>query len=364
MILATPEPMQIDCTQLSLTAHERCKREWLCLYCWEPNHTITGCLSQSRNPPISMPAERTPVASLTLMVIQNQFLSCQSLMPYAQIKHRGDVFVLPAMINSGAAANCIDCHTTVRLKLCLQPLKNPLNISTIDGGPISSGIITQRTKPLQLQVSGLHLEKISFLVTVTPEHPIILGFPWMQRHNPWISWSYKEITKWSLYCFEHCLHRPHNTIASTTIDSPNDHHQVHVSKVYHSFLDISSKTKASGLPPHHLYDCAIDLLPGTTPPHNRIGPLLPVEQWAMKEYYRKPYSKVTFSPQCHQLRPHSFLFRKRGRTLFLYWIQRVKPDHRKISLSTDISPVGTGTALWPQDFHQTWSVQCIQPGAY
>lgn len=45
----------------------------------------------------------------------------------------------------------------------MQPLQLPLRIKAIDGGLIGTGIITHCTKPLQLQVSALHSESISFL---------------------------------------------------------------------------------------------------------------------------------------------------------------------------------------------------------
>lgn len=34
---------------------------------------------------------------------------------------------------------------------------------------------------------------------------------------------------------------------------------------YHALLEVFSKACATSLPPHRPYDCAIDLLPGTTP---------------------------------------------------------------------------------------------------
>lgn len=75
-------------------------------------------------------------------------------------------------------------------------------IHSIDGGPIVTGTVTHCTEDLSLQVSALHHEYISFLVTITTKPPIILGFLWMYLYNSQISWHNKEITKW----FEQCLH--------------------------------------------------------------------------------------------------------------------------------------------------------------
>lgn len=145
------------------------------------------------------------------------------------------------------------------------------------GGRISTKVIIHRTTPIQFHVSGLHQEPFSLSETMTPKHPLILGLPWMELHNLQISWPEKEIMRCSEYCFHHCLLYPSLAIASTTIE-PRPAPPVHILKEYLALLDIFSKTKAKDLSPHQPYSCAIDLLPGTTPPCNRAHPLYLVEQ--------------------------------------------------------------------------------------
>lgn len=50
---------------------------------------------------------------------------------------------------------------------------------------------------MELSASGLHMERISFLITDTSQCPLILGIPWLSHHNPHISWDKNEITVWS-----------------------------------------------------------------------------------------------------------------------------------------------------------------------
>ncbi len=45
-----------------------------------------------------------------------------------------------------------------------------------------------------------------------------------------------------------------------------------------------SKSRAASLPPHRPYDCAIDLLPGTSPPKGRLYLLSVPEREAMEKY--------------------------------------------------------------------------------
>ncbi|CDQ71317.1 unnamed protein product [Oncorhynchus mykiss] len=53
----------------------------------------------------------------------------------------------------------------------------------------SIGRVTHYTTPINLQVSGNHRETFQFLLTKSPQIPVVLGFSWLQQHNPLINWS-------------------------------------------------------------------------------------------------------------------------------------------------------------------------------
>lgn len=71
--------------------------------------------------------------------------------------------------------------------------------------------------------------------------------------------------------------------ASTTVCTSLSHHcmnhssdvrsLVNIPNVYHGFLQVFSKERASGLPSHSTYDNGIELLPGTTPHTTTSTPL-------------------------------------------------------------------------------------------
>lgn len=138
-----------------------------------------------------------------------------------------------------------------KLNIPTQLLPHSLHIHAIEGGSIRSGTITHCTQPLLLQVSVLHQECISFLVTITAKHQMILWFPWMQLHDSHISWADKEIIQWSSHCFTHCLQVLHLILESTTVESTNSDTPLKIPTIYQDLQEIFSKTKASGLPPHH-----------------------------------------------------------------------------------------------------------------
>ncbi|KAI7808450.1 Pol polyprotein [Triplophysa rosa] len=57
-----------------------------------------------------------------------------------------------------------------------------------------------------------------------------------------------------------------------------------VPEEYHDLRTVFSKSRATSLPPHRPYDCAIDLLPGTSPPKGRLYSLSCPEREAMDKY--------------------------------------------------------------------------------
>ena len=62
----------------------------------------------------------------------------------------------------------------------------------IDGRPITSGNIVEESKPVQVVLGNLAC-MISFNIISSPEHPIVLGLPWFELHNPSIDWLTREI---------------------------------------------------------------------------------------------------------------------------------------------------------------------------
>lgn len=79
----------------------------------------------------------------------------------------------------------------------------------------------------------------------------------------------------------HCLCAPIPTESSMSIQNCESMTQVNIPAEYHTFQVVFSKSKASSLP---LYNCAIELLAGVTPPHNHVYSLSLMETKAMEEY--------------------------------------------------------------------------------
>ena len=188
---------------------------------------------------------------------------------------------LQALIDSGSDKNLICSATARRHGIPLLDLDLPLTVQTLDGSLLNP--ITKRTSPVLLRISGNHSEVITFYVMENPHVPIVLGFPWLSLHNPHINWSDNTILGWSPFCLSSCLKSALMPISL----SPATEEFPDLSKVPQEYMDLKpvfSKSHAVSLPPHRPYDCAIELLPGTSPPKGRLYSLSPSEREAMNRY--------------------------------------------------------------------------------
>ncbi|KAG1121331.1 hypothetical protein G6F42_012533 [Rhizopus arrhizus] len=119
-----------------------------------------------------------------------------------------------ALIDSGSMENFCDESFATRNKLPLVSKAAPVEIITVDGSPISSGKVTQETS-IQMTM-GLHTEKIKLSVTRLGQYPIILGIPWLKKHDPKIIWSTHSITFDSASCVHSCFQKVHQIKALPT----------------------------------------------------------------------------------------------------------------------------------------------------
>ncbi|XDV14192.1 hypothetical protein PO909_002370 [Leuciscus waleckii] len=170
-------------------------------------------------------------------------------------------------------------------EIALIPCTSPLSVEAVDGRPLGTGRITHMTQELHMRTGLLHHEKIH------PHTPVILGLPWLRNHNPHLQWTTGQIVSWGESCFSRCLSTV-KPLPVRSISEPRDESMLsRLPAVYHDLAEAFSKVKATQLPPHREYDCAIDLLPGTTPPRGRIFPMSQPETEAMQKNIEEELAK-------------------------------------------------------------------------
>ncbi len=274
-----PEPMQIETTRLSPSERQRRLAQGLCLYCGASGHVISACPVR---PPRQLVSSLCPSSSSSKPLTTNAIItSCDVSLP------------VTALLDSGSSGNFISGTLSRQLNLPTTNNKTLYQIISITGRPLSRKNVRRSVRPIQLRVGYLHEESINLLVLEDSTADIILGRPWLVQHNPILSWKSGEVLKWGENCFPECFpQRPHPPIrtptplqmCSTSIESPPEKQSVDIPSCYAPFSDVFCPKKASKLPPHRPWDCAIDLLPGESVPRGKIYPLSIPEQKAMEEY--------------------------------------------------------------------------------
>ena len=118
-------------------------------------------------------------------------------------------------------------------------------------------------------------------------HTLILGQPWLFHHNPKIEWRSGDINRWGKDCHKSCFmslaqgkDEAEINLFSVNPTTESEYPDLNlVPPCYHQLNKVFSKTKALSLPPHHSYDCAVDLIP-----KGRLYSFSGLEKEAMTEY--------------------------------------------------------------------------------
>ena len=186
-----------------------------------------------------------------------------------------------ALLDSGAGECLIDVTLARQAGIPLEPLDATLSAQALDGH--SLGKITHRTSPLSLTLSGNHMETIQFYVLHAPTAPLVLGHPWLDKHDPHVLWSSGRILGWSVACHANCLRSALSPSSGTKPSLPPPS-LTGIPPVYHDLAPVFCKESALSLPPHRPYDYAIDLLPGAPLPVGRLYNLSIPEKEAMRNY--------------------------------------------------------------------------------
>jgi len=96
-----------------------------------------------------------------------------------------------ALIDSGAGGIFIDQNYARNSGLDIQQLEKLLKVFNVDGTSNKRGTIKYFIQ-LDIMVNGQQ-EKIKLLMTGLGKQRIILGFPWLNKHNPEINWQTREL---------------------------------------------------------------------------------------------------------------------------------------------------------------------------
>ncbi|KAI7808332.1 Pol polyprotein [Triplophysa rosa] len=246
------EPMQLGRLRLSTQQKQQHVAQGLCLYCGKPGHFAIQCPVKDR---------------------AHQML-------FQGISHTGH-----ALLDSGAEGNFFDAAMTQKWRIPAIPLAEPIEAWSLAGSRLTT--VTHVTPSVSLLLSGNHNDSIVLYILDSPKNPIVLGHPWFVQHNPHVDWKNSSILSWSQSCHVSCLGPASSPVSVFYAPQVQPADLTGVPVEYHDLSMVFSKSRATSLPPHRSYDCAINLLPGTSPPKGRLYSLSGTEREAMDKYIQE-----------------------------------------------------------------------------
>ena len=145
----------------------------------------------------------------------------------------------------------------------LTPLTHPIHALYVDNAPFLTGPITHRSVSLPFTVAGARWDPSTwFFITPLGNRDIILGHPWLLKHNPSIDWVQQSL--------ERRTSRSAPTVPSPPPTFPIPPLPAHIPECYADFADVFDVEAAERLPPSRgNHDFAIDTKPGMAFPKSR-----------------------------------------------------------------------------------------------
>ena len=133
------------------------------------------------------------IYSVTTAVVSSNKLS----IPIQASENGKKIVETLGLINSGAGGKFIDQNFVRKARIKTQKLENPMKARNVDRTENKRGTIRQFVD-LDLEINGRSCNT-RFLVSGLGNELIILGFPWLEEHNPDINWRTGEF-KWRDTC--------------------------------------------------------------------------------------------------------------------------------------------------------------------
>jgi hypothetical protein len=311
-----------------------------------------------------------------------------------------------AMIDSGAEGIFLNRKYIEKNRLECVRLQRPIPVFNINRTLNKDGSI-EETASVQVEGSG-HVENLRCFVTELGDDDMILGLPWLEKHNPDVNWNTGEILirgsaelgaepsedqprfrkvaatrlqrrKWQKEGrLGHASDEiwiaagfTYSTLIAEKVDRAKNSrtYKEVVPEQYRDFKKVFSEVESERLPEHKPWDHKIDLKPDTPPEHrSKNYPMSIDEQREMdkflEENVRKGYIQSSQSPFAA---PIFFVKKKDGELRFIQdyrWLNEwTVKDQYPLPLSADIINRLAGARFFTK-FDVRWGYNnvCIQKG--
>ena len=199
-----------------------------------------------------------------------------------------------AVIDSGAVVNLIGEDWATRNNITVTPKRETYKVKVADRtlAVQDGGEIKNEAQGVLMTIQGHH-EKITLDVMRVPGHSIVLGKPWLRRHNPPIDWRTGQVDMRNCICKKEERQKPVWVIQKWFAIEKHEE----IPAVYREYTELfMEKPWTNALPKHQPWDHEIPLEEGTSPTHGPIYQMTEQEQKAVRDYLKTQLEKGWIRP--------------------------------------------------------------------
>ena len=155
-----------------------------------------------------------------------------------RLRYRARTITTTALIDCGATGNFIDPSLVNHLLLPSRVIP-PLQAFNVDRTVNKQGRITAATT-VHCQAAGFE-DDLTLMIVGLGRPQIVLGMPWLMKHNPCIDWKEKTVTLNAKYI--------HKTTVSMELAIAAHKDEVTLPLQYSTYTDVFSEQTFNALPP-------------------------------------------------------------------------------------------------------------------
>ena len=226
-------------------------------------------------------------------------------MPLLTIKTTiGTAVDTETLVDGGSQLNLLSATLAKEQDLKVEALPG-LMAEAANGSDISIYGVTIAEVHVRDSRNNVRIQEIPFVVADLKRYDIYLGLPWIDDHNPKLNFAsrrmyhrgqkakakapYTKVDIEDAEEFSKTLREPGadlyaclvNSIGQLSLDEAKE---AQIPPEYAEYEDVFSKEKSSVLAEHGSHDLAIELQPGTQPPHQPLYNLSEVELQYLRKY--------------------------------------------------------------------------------
>ena len=138
---------------------------------------------------ISIPMDSTPTDNLDLSHVTVRSISNRRFSIPIKVETIENTEEFAALIDCGAEGLFINKSIAHKWRRCI--LKSPIKVRNVDGMYNENGAITERCL-IPFRIKDKIMTEWFYVMTLGDQN-LILGLPWLEKHNPIIDWTEKTL---------------------------------------------------------------------------------------------------------------------------------------------------------------------------